>query len=427
MFLPNFLQIRVFLASMKFRFYPNLIEAITKSLYSIHTENNHANQVVAELLKSNKKWGSKDRRFLAESIYEINRYFRIYQYAANVEEPVEKNDYWKLFAAFALEKNKKLPEWDEFADINATEIDKRLNDGKKEFTLRESIPDWLDDLGRTALTPKIWEKEIEEQNKEAEVVLRINPLAIPKKAASAPVEFVQSGLQKEGILTEWLEEYPLALQLKEKKNILHTKVYQNGYIEIQDASSQLVVPFSGVKPGMIVVDTCAGAGGKTLHLASLMNNQGQIYSLEPIQWKLNELEKRAKRSKAEIIETGLPDVSFLTDFEQSADIVLIDAPCSGLGTLKRKPDLKWKLSQQFIDEQIALQASILQQYANLVKPGKHLIYSTCSILPQENQLQIEQFLKTGIGSEFRLEEDKQIFAHENGYDGFYMASLIRSE
>jgi len=191
---------------------------------------------------------------------------------------------------------------------------------------------------------------------------------------------------------------------------------------MQDASSQLVTPFSGAKPGMFVIDACAGAGGKTLHLAAQMQNKGQIFAYDIYQNKIDELNKRAKRNNVTILkETSIINQEIIKRNENLADILLIDAPCSSLGTLRRKPDIKWKLKPEKISQIKVIQQDILNSYVSMLKPGGTLIYVTCSILPEENQENIMYFLKQN--KNFTFVEDKTLLSSVTNNDGFYMAKL----
>ncbi len=177
-----------------------------------------------------------------------------------------------------------------------------------------------------------------------------------------------------------------------------------------------------------MVDTCAGAGGKTLHIAALMENKGQLIAMDLYESKLKQLKLRAKRDGAFNIEYRIIDsTKVIKKLHERADRVLIDAPCSGLGVLKRNPDAKWKLQPELIDNIRKVQAEVLESYSKIVKPGGKLVYATCSVLPSENQEQVEKFLKTEIGKQFNFIKDQKILAHESGFDGFYMALLERKE
>ncbi|MBT8305011.1 MAG: RsmB/NOP family class I SAM-dependent RNA methyltransferase, partial [Bacteroidia bacterium] len=207
-----------------------------------------------------------------------------------------------------------------------------------------------------------------------------------------------------------------------------TEAFKNGLFEVQDASSQLVAEFLDVKPGMRVVDACAGAGGKTLHLAALMENKGQIIALDIYDNKLKELKRRARRNGAHNIEPRhIESTKVIKKLYNKADRVLIDAPCSGLGVLKRNPDAKWKLDPEFLSRVKQTQQEILQKYSRMVKDGGKLVYATCSILPSENQEQVKSFLTSDSGKEFTFIEEKVILSHKTGYDGFYMALMQRKQ
>ncbi|HLT53193.1 MAG TPA: RsmB/NOP family class I SAM-dependent RNA methyltransferase, partial [Flavobacteriaceae bacterium] len=246
---------------------------------------------------------------------------------------------------------------------------------------------------------------------------RVNTLKISK-------EQLKGELFDLGIESDTIKNYPNALKLKERTNVFLTEQFKNGLFEVQDASSQLVADFLEVEPGLRVVDACAGAGGKALHLASLMENKGQIIALDLYANKLAELKRRAKRNGAHNIETRvIESTKTIKKLYDKADRVLIDAPCSGLGVLKRNPDAKWKLRPEFLDEIKATQQDILQQYSKLVKPGGKLVYATCSILPSENQAQVDKFLTSESGKDFTFVKDQKILSHNTGFDGFYMALL----
>ncbi|GAL78264.1 tRNA and rRNA cytosine-C6-methylase [Algibacter lectus] len=277
----------------------------------------------------------------------------------------------------------------------------------------------MDEIGVKELGKELWSKEIEALNVQADVILRVNTLKTTK-------EELQTALFDLDIETDFLPDHPSALKLKERANVFSTEMFKNGHFEVQDASSQLVAEFLNVEPGMRVVDACAGAGGKTLHLASLMENKGQIIAMDIYGNKLNELKRRAKRNGAHNIENrAIESTKVIKKLYDKADRVLIDAPCSGLGVLRRNPDAKWKLQPEFIDKIKKTQQEIIQQYSKMVKPGGQMVYATCSVLPSENQDQVATFLKSEAGENFSLVKDKKVMAHKSGFDGFYMALLER--
>ncbi len=401
------------------RLHKNLVLAVLNGLHQIFNEDKYADKVVAQVLKGDKRWGSRDRGFIAETSYEIVRWKRLYATIAEVQEPFDKNDLWRIFAVWATLRGYSLPDWKSFDGTPTRRIKGRFETLRKERKYRESIPDWLDEFGVKSLGEKKWEQELEALNTMAPVVLRVNTLkTLPK--------LLRNTLLEEKITTQYLPKYPDALLLEQRSNVFSTDAFQKGLFEVQDAASQCVAPFTQIASGMRVVDACAGAGGKTLHLAAMMQNKGQLIALDIHQYKLRELKRRAKRAGAHNIETRLIDsTKVIKKLHQSADRVLIDAPCSGMGVLRRNPDAKWKISKEFIERIVIEQQKILTQYAHMVKAGGKLIYVTCSILPQENELQISQFLSSEIGKSFSLETERHFYPSVQGFDGFYMARLER--
>ncbi|MEJ0056582.1 MAG: class I SAM-dependent methyltransferase [Bacteroidota bacterium] len=262
-------------------------------------------------------------------------------------------------------------------------------------------------------------QEIQALNEQAKVVLRVNTLKI-KRAE------LQEQLKEEKIIADAPKEFPDALILEERQNIFTRQQFKDGLFEVQDAGSQLIAPFLQVSPGQRVIDACAGAGGKTLHLASLLNNKGRIIALDTEGWKLDELKKRARRAGAsDTIETRAIDSSkVIKRLENSADRLLLDVPCSGLGVIRRNPDSKWKLSPDFIEKIKVIQQTILTDYSAMLKVGGLMVYSTCSILPSENEKQVQKFLEANEGK-FELQEQRMVMPSE-GFDGFFMARLKRT-
>jgi 16S rRNA (cytosine967-C5)-methyltransferase len=403
------------------RLHRNLVYTTIDSLNAIFNEGEYADKVVARALKKDKRWGSSDRKFVAETIYEVVRWKRLYAEIAEVKEPFDRDNLWRMFAVWAVLRGYPIPDWRQMEGTPERKIKGRFDELSKVRALKESIPDWMDELGVKELGEKVWATEITAQNQPAKVVLRVNTLKTTK-------EVLRAILMDLNIETDYLKSQPDALVLKERANVFMTDAFKQGFFEVQDANSQLVAAFLDVKPGMRVVDTCAGAGGKTLHMAALMENKGLLIAMDLYESKLKQLKIRAKRDGAFNIEYRIIDsTKVIKKLHQKADRVLIDAPCSGLGVLKRNPDAKWKLKPEFIDNMRKIQAEVLESYSKIVKPGGKLVYATCSILPSENQEQIAHFLTTDIGKEFNFVKDQKILASESGFDGFYMALLERKE
>jgi 16S rRNA (cytosine967-C5)-methyltransferase len=406
-FAPNFPPMKL---------HRNLVFATIDSLHLIFNEKKQADKVLKNTLKRDKRWGSRDRSFIAETTYDIVRWKRLYAEIAEVREPFDRPNLFRLFTVWATLKGISIPDWPQFEATPTRKIKGRFDELSKNRRVRESIPDWLDDLGVKELGKK-WDKELAALNKQAEVILRVNTLKTTAKD-------LQAALLEVGHDTEAIKGIPSALRLKERANVFTTEAFKKGWFEVQDASSQKVAQLLDPKPGMRVVDACAGAGGKSLHIAMLMENKGQLISMDIYQNKLSELKRRAKRAGAHNIETRLIEsTKTIKKLIGSADKVLIDAPCSGLGVLRRNPGTKWKLQPEFLDEIRATQKELLNSYSRMVKEGGDLLYATCSVLPSENGEQVKAFLAREEGKEFTLTSEEKIMASTSGFDGFYLALL----
>ena len=394
----------------------NLLIGIHDALQeTFFQEKKYADKVIERLLKAHRKWGSEDRKVVSEIFYNIIRWKKRLEYYMG--EGVKPNNIYKLILAYLLWSKTHYKKFEEFDGIKVADILTKLKKGTVPTKAIEySIPDWLAETLEKELG-KNWEREMLALNEQAPTVLRTNSLK------TTPRELI-ADLNDENVEAFTIKNYPDAVQLAEKKNVFLTSAFKDGLFEVQDASSQKIGELLDVKEGMRVVDACAGAGGKTLHLAALMKNKGQIIALDIYEWKLAELKRRAKRAGAHNIETRLiSDNKVIKRLHEKADRLLIDAPCSGLGVLKRNPDSKWKIDQEFIERIKSEQQQILQDYSKLLKKGGQMIYATCSILPSENNEQVKIFLENN--PDFTLIKDQKIMPSE-GYDGFYMALIKRN-
>jgi len=398
----------------------NLVFAVIDALNLIFNETEYADKVVQKVLKFDKRWGSRDRGFIAETTYEMVRYKRLYAEIAEVKAPFSRPDLFRMWAVWAVLKGIKLPDWKQIEPTPERRIKGKFDELSKIRKYREAVPDWIDELGERAMGDKLWTAELAKLNEPAEVILRTNTLKITK-------EELRKTLLDENIVVEPIKGYPSALRLPERANVFQTESFKKGYFEVQDASSQLVAEFLDVKPGQRVVDTCAGAGGKSLHLAALMENKGQLIAMDIYGSKLKELKRRARRNGVHNIEPReIDSTKVFKKLYGSADRVLIDAPCTGLGVLRRNPDSKWKMQPEFLEKIIKTQYEIIRSYSKIVKLGGKMVYATCSILPQENNDQVISFLASDEGKDFALVKEKKIYASKSGFDGFYMALLQRS-
>lgn len=387
-----------------------LLQAIVNALSVIFNENKYADKVIEKTLKENAKFGGRDRRFVAETTYDMVRNYRLLAQLAGTE-----SGFWEMLGVYFILKHMPMPDERDFKNLNEKKVldaYKALKDEK----ILQAYPDWLWELGESELGKEVWEKEAKALNEQAEVVLRVNTLKTKK-------QILLKFLTEQEIEVEPLEDHEDALVLLTRQNLFQNELFKLGLFELQDAGSQQISEFLQVEPGMRVIDACAGGGGKSLHIAALMQNKGRIISMDVTQWKLDELKKRARRAGAGNIEARLIEGSkTIKRLESTADRLLLDVPCSGMGVIKRNPDAKWKLNPEFIARTKELQQKILGEYSGMIKPGGMLVYSTCSILPSENKNQVDTFLAGNKNFEFI--KDKTIFPSQ-GFDGFYMALLKR--
>ncbi len=398
------------------KFYAAQVDAIAEALLNIFMNGAYADREIARVLKADKRRGSKDRAFIAEHTYGVVRYYRLYAHLAGAE-PRTKEDWWRLIGIHLLLTGHTLPEWREFDGLSLPDLQAALEAARENRALRESIPDWLDEVGEQQLGEH-WTATLAALNEQAPVVLRVNRLK------SDPASVIRS-LAAEEIVVEAIGED--ALLVTERKNLFRTKAFRDGLFELQDYSSQQAAPALEVAPGQLVIDACAGAGGKSLHLAALMENKGRLLSLDIHGWKLDELKRRARRNGVTNLEPRpITSSKIIKRLYGKADRLLLDVPCSGLGVLRRNPDAKWKLTPDTIDRVVAEQTEILSSYSRMVKPGGKLVYATCSVLPRENEEQVTAFLTSETGQGWELEHCHSYLPQREGYDGFFVSRLSRT-
>ncbi|PWK26421.1 16S rRNA (cytosine967-C5)-methyltransferase [Arcicella aurantiaca] len=411
------------------RLHRPLVLATVKALQEIFLNDKprQADRVIEATLKSNKQWGSRDRAFIAEHTYEIVRNWRLVLFVNEMQaDKLRPQFFFQMVGSWLLIKKQLnpegdnidfLPKWEEFSFVDEAKTLARLEEALKVRKIRESVPDWLDELGEAELGTEKWTAEITAMNQQAPVVLRANSL----KTNQDQLQDLLSDIEIGTIIPDNL---PDALILKQRGNIFKTEFFKNGLFEVQDAGSQLIAPFLDVKPGMRVIDACAGAGGKTLHLASLMQNKGRIVAMDVEDYKLTELMKRAKRNGVNNVEVKLIEPKTLKRLQESADRLLLDVPCSGLGVIRRNPDSKWKLTPEFIDNLRKIQWDILSNYSAMLKKGGKMVFATCSLLPSESEAHVQRLLAEQP-DKWELLKEQRTSPATDGYDGFYMACLLK--
>lgn len=404
------------------KFHRHLVEQIVMAVEEIFTQSRYADKVIERFMKTQRKWGSRDRRFFAESVYEIVRWWRYLGALAGFDPSlgdvkITHAQILRLWAAWCFETYGQIPDWEDFRDFDP----RVLRERKAAITsvaVRESVPEWLYDYGKRELGEE-WDDILRAMNQPAEVYLRANTLKNSR-------DELLKKLAAEEIVAAAVPGVDNGVKLVERANVFSTEAFKQGLFEVQDGASQMVAPLLQVEPGQRVIDACAGAGGKSLHLAALMQNKGKIISMDIHDWKLEDLKERARRNRVDIIETRVIDsTKVIKRLEASADRLLLDVPCSGLGTLRRNPDKKWKISVDEIQRLQVLQSELLAGYSKMVKPGGLMVYATCSMMPSENEAQVRKFLETN-GSQWTLIREMNLLPNRDGFDGFYGALLKRN-
>ena len=355
-----------------------------------------ADMVLSKFFKDHKKLGRQDRHEIAETVYAALRHWQKLHMVLGDKAPA------RLLALGALVIGRGVSIASLSDIINEAERTalSGLKAAKSEFTSRlntaSELPQWL-------------VERMQGQYSDADIIAigqalsHAAPLDTRVNTIKGKRDKVLAQLAAEGFKAEATPFSPWGIRFQDKAVINKNPLFLDGVLEVQDEGSQLLALLSGAKRGEVVVDFCAGAGGKTLAMAAMMNNTGRLYAMDVSEKRLANIKPRIARAGVGNITPQRLDHERdlrLKKLWNKADRVLVDAPCSGLGTLRRNPDLKYRQSNDSIDELVALQARILDSAAHLVKRGGYLIYATCSVLAEENQNQIQNFLSTH--SEFSL-------------------------
>jgi 16S rRNA (cytosine967-C5)-methyltransferase len=418
---------------------PPVMQDLVAALNAVLKFSGPADVALSRYFKDHKNIGGRDRGWIAEGIYAVLRDKSLLGHLAQGMG----GDQTRRLALLALAR---------YAGLES--INRVVNDSEREplerlalvdaqtlpRAVRLSCPPWLLDMLDAQADAATTDALLDALNAPAPLDLRVNTLKATREEAHA-------ALAAAGIETTPMPLSPLGLRSAHKLNISLTKAFTDGWIEVQDEGSQLLSLLLAPKRGEMVADFCAGAGGKTLALGALMRSTGRLYAFDTSL-------KRLERFKPRLARSGLSNVSPVAiDSENDArikrlagkmDRVLVDAPCSGLGTLRRNPDLKWRQTEKDVAELAALQSRILASAARLVKPGGRLVYATCSILNAENDAVVDAFLAAqsaftllnaqellqaqgvaihgmpGDGTRLRLAP------HTHGTDGFFAVALQRA-
>lgn len=399
-----------------------IIDTIIVCLKAIFEDGKVADKEVNAALKLNKNFGSRDRSMIAECVYDVVRWKLKYEYqlsAYNADFTLYKH----LVLVSLLNRNYSIKNPELFS-ISVDEITKLQNVIEQiipEHSIAQSYPKEFYDFCEKHIG-KQWNLLSEALNQKPKVFIRTNTLKTTKDKLLKDIN-VDSSTDCHAPLA--MTESSNCIEILSKNNLKNSDLYKEGLFEFQDIGSQAIgnFLFDAIKDktelnNLQILDVCAGAGGKTLHLSALLQNKGKIYATDYKSLRLKNLEKRAQQAGCSNIQ--------IIDFKEikklkNLDVVLMDAPCSGSGTFKRQADLKYKITSEKINEYQNIQASLLQEYKNLIHKNGKIIYATCSIFPQENQLQILNFIKNNPS--FKLEKETQLLPTEYDGDGFYMACL----
>ena len=421
------------------------IQASIELLDDIFDTGRPADRLISQYFRARRYIGSKDKRSISKTIYQVLRQRLSFTYLLQkhelavtprflvavslLKEELNLESYFdgvaynpKPFSSDAFKSFRAL----DFLELDSAPISVQLN-----------IPEWLAPKLQKSLAEN-YVKEMKALNCRANTDIRVNLLKVSMHdmvdlLESTTFECLQSKLS------------PWCIRFDQRVALTSLDSFRQGYFEIQDEGSQLLALASEASAGEKVVDFCAGAGGKSLAMAMMMNNKGVIYACDVHSKRLEQLSIRAKRAGVHNVRVhGLSSEhdKWIKQHRKMADLVLIDAPCSGTGTWRRNPDSRWNLKPEHLNNLLVLQQSILQSASRLVKPGGRLLYATCSLLAEENQLQIEQFLANNLDFKYRkieLPETtlSQLSANEyqqhqlmlstaiSGTDGFYVCALQR--
>ena len=435
----------------------SLVGHITELLLQIHNTTQPVDRTVSTFFRERTYLGSRDRRFISEGIYGIIRNRRyletlLEQYliehsdASELDQPQKR--FLPLYVCYVIAIEKKSQDealpisiWSvSFPSINFQSfIEWMQSHASLEFLNEEedvrlgvlySFQDWMvQELGQRG------NGEIEELltalNRPADITLRVNTL-------KASREECRQRLAGEGMETSLTPYSPDGLIAAKRFNTHASKAFSDGWYEMQDEGSQIVSLIVSPQPEQTVIDACAGAGGKTLHLAAMMQNRGEIIAMDNDPKRLVELERRAMRAGVQSVKTMHKGNIIPENFFGKADIVLVDAPCSGVGTIRRNPSMKWSVTESLVEHYHEQQSEILAFNSRFVKPGGKLVYATCSLFQKENEDVINKFLMTNDqlqltslqsfakSSGLPCEGDMlTLYPHKTKTDGFFTAVMVK--
>jgi len=409
----------------------NQLAALTEALAAVLPFSAPADATLHEFFRRHRQLGQRDRAFVAEGVFAALRRRRSLAAQAGSSEPRRL-----ALAACIRELGISLRELDPALSRDEQSWAREYKARRPSLTPAEAadLPDWLWEALGAALP--------DEREALARAWLAPAPLDLRVNTLKATRDQVRAQLAADGIECALTPFSPVGLRVAGRPALQHHPLFTSGAIEVQDEGSQLLCYLVAPKRGEMVVDFCAGAGGKTLFLGALMRSQGRLYAFDVSPRRLSRLKPRLARSGLSNVHPVLIENEGDVRIKRLAgkiDRVLVDAPCSGFGTLRRNPDLKWRQTARAIDELAAKQARLLAAASSLCKPGGRLVYATCSVLPAENEAIVDGFLSehpefalgdaaaelARAGIPLESGPTLRLYPHHHGCDGFYAAVLER--
>jgi len=396
------------------KYHHHLTEAVLQILDKVFVEGAPLDMALEESVKAHKKWGGRDRRNVSELVFETTRWLRLHLSKAGHQWSDGNKLDSELVKKALIQQLKK--DWGELppALIEAWgPIDS--NSGESTSADEASMTDFLYERAEKSFGEKTTEV-LKVANKVAPVFIRPNLMR-------TNLERLQGMLEKEGISSRIVVD---SLALDERRGLKEFALKYYGLFEIQDINSQKIAKVVDPQRGDNILDACAGKGGKSLLMADILRGKGSILALDIDQQKLQHCTDRARKAGHSIIRTQpSPEAKTMTQWTGQFEKVLLDVPCTGVGIIRRHPERKWLLNTTEVQTLLETQKKILEDYAFTVKKGGSLIYSTCSFLPEENDLQIEHFLNRH--PEFTLKQKHLWSPLDDEGDILFAAVMIRSE
>jgi 16S rRNA C967 or C1407 C5-methylase (RsmB/RsmF family) len=335
--------------------------------------------ILSNYFKTHKSLGASDRRVIGETLYQMVRYKTLIDFFCSSKKGIDRLYAFRKISIAECQKNPSIPE-----------------------PTKLGLSFFLFEKFCSAFGKEKAQKLAQILNQSAPTTIRVNSIKTTV----------------EELLKAWEGKFQMkrclraknGLQFQKREALFSLDEFKKGFFEVQDEGSQLVAELVEVKSGEHVLDYCSGSGGKALAFAPQMSGKGQIYLYDNRPWILQEARKRMRRAGVQNVQFVLP--------KRQVDWLLTDVPCSGTGTLRRNPDAKWKIDENMVQRLVQEQREIVKTSLNFLKTGGRLVYATCSLLPEENEHQVEHFLKT---LPLELEKQMTFFPEENGQDGFFAA------